>query len=284
MVPPVANLTGAPFRIAIIGCGNPSRTDDGAGVEVVRRLRAGELAAAPEVKLFDAGTDGMAVLFAARGCKTLILVDACESGAEPGAIFEVPGDVLAAPPRSGLGLHDFRWDHALHAGRQMYGADFPTDVTVFLVEAGSTDFGLGLSAEVARAADEVAGRVAALVAARRSHSVQIRRGILHFDAALYDRFFGGLATVVLLREEASLLILPVHDAAAGGYLVKLRNRAGARAVDAADFFRSHGVDDAVELERPVVWSDARAGLVAEAVFAPPPGSRARLTPGEVTSA
>ena len=99
--------------------------------------------------------------------------------------------------------------------------------------------------------------------------MQIRRGVLDFDAALYERFFGGLATVVLLREDASLLILPVHDAAAGGYLVKLRNRAGARAVDAADFFRTHGVDDAVELERPVVWSEERAALVAEAVFPPP---------------
>jgi hydrogenase maturation protease len=267
VVPPVANLSDAAPRIAVIGCGNPNRTDDGAGVEVVRRLRAGPLAAAgADVKVFDAGTDGMAVLFAARGCKTLIVVDACESGAEAGAVFQVPGDVLAAPPRGGFGLHDFRWDHALHAGRQMYGADFPTDVTVFLVEAGSTDFGLGLTAPVARAVDDVAARVAALVAGRATWSVQIRRGVLHFDAALYDRFFGGLATVVLLREDATLLILPVHDAAAGGYLVKQRNRAGARAVDAADFFRTNGLDDAVELERPVVWSAERAALVAEAVF------------------
>ena len=71
----------------------------------------------PEVRLLDAGTDGMAVMFAARGCRTLILVDACRSGSEPGAIFEVPGSELAQPYAPGLNLHDFRWDHALYAGR-----------------------------------------------------------------------------------------------------------------------------------------------------------------------
>jgi len=108
-------IIDAPPKIAVIGCGNPSRTDDGAGVEVVRRLRAGGLASEPDVELFDAGNDGAALLFAVRGCKTLIVIDACESGAEPGAVFEVPADVLEAPRRAGPGPRDFRWDDALHA-------------------------------------------------------------------------------------------------------------------------------------------------------------------------
>ena len=40
------------------------------------------------VSLLDAGTDGMAVIFGARGCRTLVIIDACRSGSEPGAIFE----------------------------------------------------------------------------------------------------------------------------------------------------------------------------------------------------
>ena len=36
----------------------------------------------------------MAAMFAARGCRTLIIVDASRSGSEPGAIFEVPGAEL----------------------------------------------------------------------------------------------------------------------------------------------------------------------------------------------
>ena len=42
-----------------------------------------------------------------------------------------------------------------------------------------------------------------------------------------------------------LLILPVRHAAAGGYLLKLRNGAGDRVVNAPDFFREHGLDDEV---------------------------------------
>ena len=71
--------------IAVIACGNRNRTDDGVGVAVVRRVTP-----RPGVKFFDGATDGMAVMSAARGCTTLVVVDACTTGAEPGTIFEVP--------------------------------------------------------------------------------------------------------------------------------------------------------------------------------------------------
>src|SRR6516164_2631138 len=129
--------------IVVIGCGNPNRSDDGVGPEVVRALRArGER---DGVRLLDAGTDGMAVIFAARGCRTLIIVDACRSGSETGAVFEVPGAELEQQYQPSLNLHDFRWDHALHAGRMLLRDDFPADVTVLLVEAESIDSGVGLS-------------------------------------------------------------------------------------------------------------------------------------------
>jgi hydrogenase maturation protease len=154
-------------RIAIIGCGNANRRDDGAGSEVLRRLRTGQPAAAsPDLSLLDAGTDGMAVMFAARGCTTLIIVDACRSGSEPGAIFEVPGGELAQPPRASYTLHDFRWDHALFAGRKMFRDAFPSDVMVFLIEAADLAFGIGLSQPVAAAVTAVTGRIEAIIAAR----------------------------------------------------------------------------------------------------------------------
>ena len=51
------------------------------------------------MKLFDAGTGGMEILFQARGARKLVIVDACTSGSEPGAIFEVPGQELEGPPK-----------------------------------------------------------------------------------------------------------------------------------------------------------------------------------------
>jgi hydrogenase maturation protease len=151
--------------IVVIGCGNPNRSDDGIGPEVVRVLRArGE---GDGVRLLDAGTDGMAVIFAARGCRTLVIIDACRSGSAPGTIFEVPGAELEQKYRPSLNLHDFRWDHALHAGRMLLRDEFPTDVTVLLIEAENVGFGVGLSPTVAATATQVADRVEGLILVRR---------------------------------------------------------------------------------------------------------------------
>lgn len=152
-MPAVADLT------AIIGCGNPNRSDDGVGPRVIDILSREPLP--PGCRLFDAGTDGMGVMYRARGARRLIIVDARAPEASPGAIYEVPGALLEAPPRHSLNLHDFRWDHALHAGRQIYGADFPSDVAVFLIEAQTLELGLGLSPAVEAAAQEVAARIRA---------------------------------------------------------------------------------------------------------------------------
>jgi hydrogenase maturation protease len=152
--------------IAIVGCGNTNRRDDGAGPAVLRALNARALAH-PDIRLLDAGTDGMAVMFAARSCGTLIVVDACRSGASPGAVFEVPGTELAQDYAPSLNLHDFRFEHALAAGRRMFGAQFPQDVTVFLIEAAAVDFGNELSEPVVGAVEKVTARILDLIAARQ---------------------------------------------------------------------------------------------------------------------
>jgi hydrogenase maturation protease len=152
---------------AVIGCGNPNRSDDGVGFHVIRRLAA---RAGPRVVLLDAGTDGMAVMFGARGCSSLIIVDACTTGGEPGAMFELPAHALAVPHPPSFTLHDFRWDHALYAGRKMFGSAFPTDVTVLLIEARSVALGLGLSDEVTAAAAKAVARIEQLLVQRRACS------------------------------------------------------------------------------------------------------------------
>jgi hydrogenase maturation protease len=155
--------------IAIIGCGNPNRGDDGVGPEVLRLLRSrGAGGEGDAVRLLDAGTDGMAVMFAARGASTLILVDACRSGSEPGAVFEAPGSALEAAHQPSFSLHDFRWHNALFVGRKIYAGDFPSDVTVFLIEAGTVELGVGLTPSVAGAAENVADKIGVLLDERRA--------------------------------------------------------------------------------------------------------------------
>ena len=157
----VADLT-----LAVIGCGNVNRCDDGAGVAVIARLRRefdGGLP--PRVALFDAGTNGIDVMFRARGAAALVIVDACRSGSDAGAIFTLPASEVATRHARSYSLHDFRWDHAIDAGRRIFGADFPADVTAWLIEAGSLDLGLELTPPVAAAVEAVAARVAARIRA-----------------------------------------------------------------------------------------------------------------------
>lgn len=142
--------------LSIIGCGNTNRADDGAGVYVAGQLQH-HLEAHPQdsVRVFDAGTAGMDVMFQARGSTRLIIIDASNTGSEPGEIYKVPGSELENRPQPSYSLHDFRWDHALYAGRRIYGDDFPTDISVYLIEAASLDLGIGLSPPVQTAADRV---------------------------------------------------------------------------------------------------------------------------------
>ena len=157
--------------MTIIGCGNPTRSDDGAGVAVAQRLLS-ELGGQPPpgVQVFDTGTSGLEVMFKARGSRELVLVDACSSQSEPGAVFEVPGHLLERVPEPAFNLHGLRWDHALHAGKRIFREEFPEQVTVYLIEKQSLDLGIGLSPAVERAV--------ALVVLRILARVRVGRGVV----------------------------------------------------------------------------------------------------------
>ena len=145
-------------HVLVIGCGNPLRGDDAAGPVLVRRLWDRGL---PEgVRCADGGTGGMDVVFQMRGVPEVILVDACRTGAEPGAIFEVPGDEVAnLPPLSGINLHAFRWDHALAFARWLLREGRPDRVTAILIEGATFDVGAALSPAVDRAINAVVDRL-----------------------------------------------------------------------------------------------------------------------------
>ncbi|CCQ92659.1 Hydrogenase maturation protease [[Clostridium] ultunense Esp] len=138
----------------VIGCGNLLRSDDGAGPMLIRKLW--ERGVPPGVRLADGGTAGMDVAFQIGDAEELILVDVCTSGAEPGTIFELPGEEVETPPLEDLNLHDFRWDHAITMGRWLLKSRFPKKVTVFLIEAENLSHGFGLSQTVEKALDRLA--------------------------------------------------------------------------------------------------------------------------------
>jgi len=138
----------------VIGCGNLLRGDDAVGPVLVRRML--ERGLPDDLEVADGGTSGMEVAFRMRGADQVILVDAAETGGEPGSLYRLEGtDVEALPPLEGINLHAFRWDHALAIARWALKEDYPRQVLVYLIEAGSFEFGAPLSQPVELAMDRL---------------------------------------------------------------------------------------------------------------------------------
>ena len=113
--------------------------------------------------LVDGGTAGMDVAFKMQGARRVILVDAAATGAEPGTVYQVPGEELEELPPldGGLHTHSFRWDHALAFGRWLLADRYPAEVVVYLIEIADTTPGAELTPAVAAAMELVADRIRA---------------------------------------------------------------------------------------------------------------------------
>ncbi|HEY3879683.1 MAG TPA: hydrogenase maturation protease [Trebonia sp.] len=131
-------------ELAVVGCGDQSQADEGAGLALVRQLR--DDGVPPGVRLVDAAGAGIDVALQLRGAKRVIVVDAGGTGAPAGTVSRVSGaEVDEMPPLSGLRSQSFRWDHALAFARWLLGEDYPADVTVYLIEAADRTPGGALS-------------------------------------------------------------------------------------------------------------------------------------------
>jgi hydrogenase maturation protease len=179
--------------LLVIGCGNPLRGDDAAGVVMIRRLSdlgvgipgtKGPLRwhpppSSPEspnsvpktptyrgvsgtVEVVDAGTSGMDVAFRMRGAKRVILVDAARTGGVAGSLMRLPAvSVADVPEPRKLASHEFRWDHAIAAGRWLLGEYMPSQIEAILIEGASFGWGDPLSLVADAAVDDAATLVAA---------------------------------------------------------------------------------------------------------------------------
>lgn len=254
--------------IAIIGCGNTNRSDDGVGIQVVKSLAA-ILADSwmPEVKLFDSGTAGIEVMFQARGMQQLIVIDACISNSEIGCIFEVPGEELIVEKEPSFNLHDFRWQHALFAGRKIYKDDFPKDITVYLIEAGNVDFGLELSPQVQKSMQRVVEIILDKLRDKKhtnattNNSISIKKGKIYLSQEIYNKYFAGSNSAALIDWHGQLLLMPVVSEAQGGLLIKVINSRGDRVVDAVDVLRRLQLSEDACYDCAAQWSTEMAGLL-----------------------
>jgi hydrogenase maturation protease len=139
----------------LIGIGNPDRGDDGAGLEVVRRLTA----LRPQgLRLATCAGNALDLLDAWRGYERVVLVDAAFGGGRPGAVRRLDAGRGRLPwyLRS-ASTHSWGVAEAVEMARVL--GDLPAHLVVYGIEGRSFGLHRGLSPEVIVAVDEVVAHV-----------------------------------------------------------------------------------------------------------------------------
>ncbi|WP_339664961.1 hydrogenase maturation protease [Maribacter arcticus] len=149
------------MQIAIMGFGNPVRSDDGIGMYVIEQLK-NHIGNNDAINIFDMGTAAFEVLFGLKGHQKIILVDAALNTNEPvGTLFKVPAEeVVKAPQEDPLVfLHGMKWDQALSYAKKILQDEYPEDIQVYLIAIENTRLEVGLSEAVKEAGDKVVERI-----------------------------------------------------------------------------------------------------------------------------
>ena len=123
--------------IHVVCFGNLWQGDDGFGIRVFERLR-GRRDRPPHVKVFEAGTAGLAALGYFEGCRKAVIVDALKTGGAPGRVRRLALDEIEVPGEA-YSLHQLGVNHLLAAMPGAFaGRDVP-EVVVIGAEVGEID-------------------------------------------------------------------------------------------------------------------------------------------------
>jgi hydrogenase maturation protease len=145
-------------KVLVIGVGNTLLQDDGVGVHVTQALRAG---AETELEIMDGGTLGLSLLPAVEDARAVIVVDASELGAEPGAMRVFHGEEidrqLSGKKRT---VHEVALAD-LFAAAAIQGRCPPRRALV-AIQPACTEWGLETSEAVAAAIPEACAAIRAL--------------------------------------------------------------------------------------------------------------------------
>lgn len=143
-------------ELLILGVGNWLMSDDGVGIHAVR-----ELARNPPVGItvVDAGTDYLSALPFLEAARRVLILDAVQGGGDPGDIHELAQAEIALRPTGGSA----HFASVFEARRLLPpGASWP-EIVVLGVEPFVVDYGLTLSAPVARALSRLVARARQIV-------------------------------------------------------------------------------------------------------------------------
>jgi hydrogenase maturation protease len=146
------------MNIAIMGFGNPVRSDDGVGCYVLENLKS-ELSNRENISFFDMGTSAFEILFQLKGHHKIIIIDAViNSNEADGTVFKLPASEINAAIIDDpmVFLHSLKWDQALSYAKKIMQDDFPqNDIHAYLIAVSDIKMEIGLSPAVLEGAKKV---------------------------------------------------------------------------------------------------------------------------------
>ena len=146
------------IKTAILGFGNPVRSDDAIGVYVANKLQQ-RLTGREDVSVFDMGTSAFEILFQLKGHRKIIIVDGVLNSGEPdGSLFSLPASEIQAQLQDDplVFLHGLKWDQALSYAKKMMGHEYPEEnIRVYLVAISDIRMEMQLSDPVKSAGDQL---------------------------------------------------------------------------------------------------------------------------------
>jgi hydrogenase maturation protease len=138
-------------KTVVLGLGNILHCDDGAGAQVISRLRADRRVPA-DVSLVEGGTLGLELLPYVWDCGRLIVIDAIDVGEVPGALVRMSGEELNSLPTNSS-VHQLGVSDLLVALRML--AERQPEVVLLGVQPENTDWSSELSLGVAATVDSL---------------------------------------------------------------------------------------------------------------------------------
>jgi hydrogenase maturation protease len=138
-------MTVAGPKVLVLGIGNLVMSDDGVGVKVVQQLQR-EYFFGENVEIMDGGTLGLDLLPKLEGIDHLIVVDAVETGREPGFCVRLVGEELPIALETKVSPHQMGLKDLLSVA-QLLG-HLPGDMVLIGVQPGSIEMDTELTPEV----------------------------------------------------------------------------------------------------------------------------------------
>ncbi|MDR3584452.1 MAG: HyaD/HybD family hydrogenase maturation endopeptidase [Desulfosporosinus sp.] len=131
-------------KIMVMGVGNILLSDEGLGVRFLDELAKTPLPA--NVEILEGGTAGLELVHLVQEVDFLIIVDAVNAKAEPGALFRFhPHDIQVFPERYEVSFHQIGIIEVLTMAKLLGQAP---QTLIFGVQPKSLEWGLDISPEI----------------------------------------------------------------------------------------------------------------------------------------